>query len=308
MTKVIERILNLLAFLLTAERPVSADEIRYTVAGYGQDSDETFRRMFERDKDLLRSLGIPLQMAATDHWEVEFGYVVPPEEYAIDDPGLTDGELTALGLAAHAVRVGSVAPGPAALFKLGGAPAAGGGDLLAADLGTDAETVAEVFAAVQQRRRLQFDYRGRTRRVEPYGLVHRRGHWYVLGPEGGADDARAFRLDRVSGLVTGDAPGAFTRPPGFSAAEALSTMPWEAGSEDVAATVVFDPDIAWWARRQLGGAASVRDNTDGSLTAEIAVANKEAFFGWLIGFDDHAVVTAPAGLRAEFVSFIEGAP
>ena len=84
---VIERILNLLAFLLTTDHPVSAEEIRYTVAGYGDKSDEAFRRTFERDKDLLRQIGVPLELEATDLFEVEFGYVIPDEEYALVDPG-----------------------------------------------------------------------------------------------------------------------------------------------------------------------------------------------------------------------------
>ena len=89
MNRVIERVLNLLAFLLTVGRPVTADEIRHTVAGYDQDTDEAFRRTFERDKDLLRQLGIPLRLAPTDAWEVEHGYVVPRDEYRLIDPGLT---------------------------------------------------------------------------------------------------------------------------------------------------------------------------------------------------------------------------
>ncbi len=64
MQRVIERLLNLLAFLLDAGRPVTADEIRHTVAGYGQEGDEAFRRTFERDKDLLRHLGVPLRLAS----------------------------------------------------------------------------------------------------------------------------------------------------------------------------------------------------------------------------------------------------
>ena len=57
MRKVIERLLNLLAFLLTSDRPVSADEIRLTVAGYSQSSDEAFRRMFERGQRPLAHHG-----------------------------------------------------------------------------------------------------------------------------------------------------------------------------------------------------------------------------------------------------------
>ena len=305
MTKVVERILNLLAFLLTAERPVSADEIRFTVAGYGQDTDESFRRMFERDKDLLRTLGIPLQMAATDHWEVEFGYVVPSDEYAIDDPGLADDELTALGLAAHAVRVGSVAEGPEALLKLGGAPGAAAGDLLAADLGGDAEALASIFSAVRERRRLTFDYRERQRHIDPYGLVHRRGHWYVLGPATGEREVRTYRIDRATDVVIGEESGAFGRPRGFSAAAALSDAPWEAGPDDIQAEVTFDADVAWWARRQLSGAATITEH-EGGFTATMPVANREAFIGWMIGFDDHARIEAPSELRAAFLARVRG--
>ena len=95
MQKVIERILNLLAFLLTTDHPVSADEIRYTVAGYDEKGDEAFRRTFERDKELLRQIGIPLELRATDLFEVKFGYVIPDGEYGLVDPGLTEEERVA---------------------------------------------------------------------------------------------------------------------------------------------------------------------------------------------------------------------
>ncbi|MEE8331535.1 MAG: WYL domain-containing protein [Acidimicrobiia bacterium] len=308
MKTVIQRILNLLAFLLTVGRPVSADEIRHTVAGYGQDSDETFRRMFERDKDLLRSLGVPLSMAATDHWEVEFGYVVPPESYRLDDPGLTDDELAALGLAAHAVRVGSAAPGPGALFKLGGAPAQVAGEPLAADLGAGAEAISSIFAAVQEHRLLTFDYRDKKRRIHPYGLVHRRGHWYVLGPERGATEVRAYRLDRATMVDVGSEPHTFERPKGFKVATALSDVPWDAGSDDLEATVVFDPEGAWWAERQLTSAAIIKPiGEDGSIEVTLPVANSDAFIGWLIGFDEHAEVTGPPELRAQMLARVRGA-
>ena len=64
MKNVLERLLNLLAFLLTVGRSVSAEEIRQTVAGYDREADEAFRRMFERDKVLLRKMGIPLETVA----------------------------------------------------------------------------------------------------------------------------------------------------------------------------------------------------------------------------------------------------
>ncbi len=307
MQNVIERILNLLAFLLTVDRPVTSEEIRRTVGGYGDANAEASRRMFERDKDLLRRLGIPLELRPTDAWEVEHGYVVPVDEYALPDPGLTDEERAALWLAAQVVRIGGRPAGPEALFKLGGAPLTMSGEPLAADLGQHADDLATTFAAVAERRELTFDYRGTPRLVRPYGLVHRRGHWYVVGPEGDDERIKVFRVDRAAGLASGEERDAFTRPADFSAAAAIPEAPWEAGTEDVVATVHFDAEMAWWARRQLTGRASIVERADGSFEAQIPVANPDAFIGWLLGFDDHAVILEPQALRNRLLDRVEAA-
>lgn len=296
MSRVIERIINLLAFLLTANRPVTADEIRHTVAGYEQGEDEAFRRMFERDKDLLRSLGIRLEMAPTDRWEVEHGYVVPEGGYDLPDPGLTDEERAALWLAAQVVRLGGQPAGPEAIFKLGGLPQLVTGEPLAADLGGEEKILAVVFTAVSEKRKLMFKYRDKSRTVKPYGLVHRRGHWYLLGPQAGEDDIRAFRLDRMSRPKVGEDADAFERPRGFRAAEALADTPWTAGSDDIEAVVEFSPEVAWWARPQLAG-AQIRELSNGAIQATMSVANPDAFVGWILGFVDQAEVKSPAELR-----------
>jgi predicted DNA-binding transcriptional regulator YafY len=287
MQNVIERILNLLAFLLTVQRPVGADEIRMTVAGYDQSSDEAFRRMFERDKDLLRRLGIPLGLAPTDGWEVEHGYVVPLDEYGLEDPGLTDEERAALWLAVQVIRVGGQAAGSDALLKLGGAPAGGVVEPLAADLGAESDLLGDVFLAVSERRWIGFDYRDSRRQVAPYGLVHRRGHWYVVGPERSElAVVKAFRLDRAGNVRIGDQPGQFERPAGFRASDSIPQAPWEAGADDLTAEVVFDADLAWWAKRQLSGRVEAKEDAAGSLYAWIPVANVDAFLAWMLSFDD----------------------
>ncbi len=302
MHNVIERILNLLAFLLTVDRPVTADEIRATVNGYDQTSDEAARRMFERDKDLLRRLGIPLELKPTDAWEVEHGYVVPAEDYALPDPGLSDEERAALWLAAQVVHLGGGPSGPEALLKLGGAPVADYGEPLAADLGTHEDELAAVFSAVADRRLLHFAYRGKLRTIAPYGLVHRRGHWYVVGPESDtAGPVKAFRVDRAEDVAPGDDRDAFVRPADFDAAAMIPEAPWEAGGEQVVATVVFDPEMAWWARRQLTGRSEATARDDGSLEVRIPVANPDAFIGWLLAFDAHAELIDPPDLRARLI-------
>jgi predicted DNA-binding transcriptional regulator YafY len=304
MNRVIERILNLLAFLLTVERPVSADEIRHTVAGYDQETDEAFRRTFERDKDLLRQLGVPLRLEHTDAWEVEQGYVVAPDEYALADPGLTDEERAALFVAATMVRLGGQSAGSTAIFKLGGAPGAAGGEPLTADLGSEGEQLAELFEAVSSRRMLHFDYRGRARRVRPYGLAHRRGRWYLAGAEG--DEVKVFRVDRMDGATAGETAGAFERPPGFDLRKALPTTPWTTGSDDLMAEVRFDQSAAWWAQRQLASDATIVEQPDGGVVATFAVTQPDALIGWVLSFEDEAEILGPPELRARLIEHIGG--
>jgi predicted DNA-binding transcriptional regulator YafY len=304
MQRVIERLLNLLAFLLNAGRPVTADEIRHTVAGYGQEADDAFRRTFERDKDLLRHLGIPLRLAPTDGWEVEQGYVVRGEEYALSDTGLSDEERAALWLAAQVVRVGGQAPDPAVLFKLGGSPPAFAGAALGADIGGAADDLADLFAAVTEARLVGFTYREKPRRVRPYGLVHRRGHWYLVGLQSGEKEARSFRVDRLTGLEVGSRPAAFTRPPGFRAADAVPSAPWQAGEDGFEVTVRFDASVAWWARRQLAEGAIVEEEPGGGLLARLPVASLAAFIGWMVGFEDGAEVLAPPEVRRALLAHV----
>jgi len=306
MRKVIERLLNLLAFLLTTERPVTADEIRATVAGYDQSSDEAFRRMFERDKDLLRQMGIPLERSPTDSWEVEFGYVIPNDAYEMPDPGLTDEERAALWLAAQAVWLGGQPSGPDALLKLGGSPMPGAGEPLAADLGLAADLLGDLFAAVSGRQTVRFLYRDKARRIDPYGLVHQRGHWYVVGRDHDADEVRSYRVDRATALEFDGGEQAFERPGGFSVRDFLPRAPWEAGQEDLTATVRFDDSVAWYATRQLPGHAEIQEVGGGAIEAVMPVANPEAFIGWLIGFEASAEIISPPALRQAFIERVAG--
>jgi proteasome accessory factor B len=113
----LERLLNLTAALLDTARPLTAAELRRRVPGYPEEG-PAFHRAFERDKDDLRELGIPLrrERVIVDGRETD-GYRVPPEEYYLRDPGLAPDELAALHLAARVVRLEGVTE---ALWKLGG--------------------------------------------------------------------------------------------------------------------------------------------------------------------------------------------
>ena len=298
---VIERLLNLLAFLLTTSRPVTSEEIRHRVAGYGGSTDQAFRRMFERDKDLLRRIGIPLELSEGSGWGIESGYVIDPDSYRLPDPGLTDEERAALALAARVVRLGGGQAAPDALLKLGGGGPGGGSEPLGADLGPSAGVLGDLFSAVSERRTVTFDYRDRPRSVQPYGLAHRRGHWYLVG--GTDEGVRVYRVDRIADLQVGDSDNAFTRPDGFDLRREIDAHPWEAGPDEmVVATVEFAADMAWWAARTLKV-----EHDGGALTVDLPVANIDAFIGWILSFDDSAEVKAPAELRQMVVDRVKAA-
>ncbi|HWF48560.1 MAG TPA: WYL domain-containing protein, partial [Bryobacteraceae bacterium] len=81
-----------------------------------------------------------------------------------------------------------------------------------------AESLIRVSTAIRERRRLTFDYRSydgicTQRQLEPYGVVHMDGRWYMAGRCLLRQALRTFRLDRVSRVELLD--NAFKRPAGF---------------------------------------------------------------------------------------------
>jgi predicted DNA-binding transcriptional regulator YafY len=304
MQRVIERILNLLAFLLTTNRPVTADEIRNTVAGYEQESDAAFRRTFERDKDLLRKLGVPIRMTATDIWEVEEGYVVPQHEYAIRDPHLTEEERSALMAAAQAVQFGGQSTELSAIFKLGGASPLVNPPNVAADLGEGLDDLATLFDALAAKRTATFVYSGRMRTVHPYALAHRFGHWYLAAPESKDTNlVKAFRVDRMADVAVAGKPDGFAVPRGFDANSVIPSGQDASQEADTVATVRIVSEIASVAAAQIPGTTVGADDA-GWTEMTIPVRNEHAFIGWLLGFDDRAIIDRPEELRAQLLAHI----
>ena len=226
-----ERLLNLVICLLSTRQFLAREQIRLAVPQYARcESDEAFERMFERDKDDLREMGIPLVTGSNSAWfEDEVGYRIPRDAYALPEITFEPDELAVLGLAARAWQQATLAQAASqAVRKL----RAGGADIDPAGLGvveprvTAAEPAfAALYEAVRDRRPVRFDYRrsgaaGPTvRALEPWGVVSWHGRWYVVGHDTDKVDSRVFRLSRIDGPVT------FTGPPGkFSMAWATILM------------------------------------------------------------------------------------
>ena len=207
----LERLINLTAALLNTERLLTADELHERVPGYADDRN-TFRRAFERDKETLRDMGVPISMGLLDPDDPNLlGYRVRGDEYYLPDPQLEPDELAALHLAASAVRLEG-AGGVEALWKLGGAVAEGGPVAELAALPGAAHLVS-LFGAISVRQAVRFEYREATREVDPFRLSFRNGHWYLAALDHTRGEERSFRLDRITGgVVRVGEPDAFARP------------------------------------------------------------------------------------------------
>jgi proteasome accessory factor B len=310
----LERLMNLTAALLDAERPLTADEIAERVTGYAEGR-EAFRRTFERDKDELRQLGVPIETALIPGKYPEVhGYRIDRSDYELPDPGLAPDELAALRLALQAVRVGEQSgDGSEALWKLGGAvdvdggaDAAPGGDTAVASLPPDPSLVP-LFSAVLERRVARFDYASgggdSQRAVEPWRLDYRRGRWYLTAHDLDRGEERNFRLDRIRGDVALDAPGTFTGPAPTSPEE--PDQPWLYGDgEAVTARLRVDAEQAHWALDQLGSECIVETDPDGTTTFAVPVTSWPAFRSFVFSFLDHAEVLEPEDLRADVVAWL----
>lgn len=331
-----ERLVNLLVALLDTRRPLTREELRQRVGGYSEDKDN-FHRNFERDKDLLRQMGIPIvaeALATSGTDEPTTGYRVPRDLYELPDPGLEEDELVALNLAVSAVAMEGTARGAAttALWKLAAAsskagvpgPAGAGPERPAtpspdgppgavgsptasvpgplADLPAD-ERVAALFAAVAECRACQFGYNGVSRRVDPWRLSYRQGRWYLAGFDHGRGAERLFRVDRIAGDVhVEDVSGAFERPHGVAAGP---PPPWRLGDdEEVVVELRVDASHLPWVTALAGGEALVATEADGSGRLRLPVTNREAFRGFVLGLLDHAEVLGPPEMRDEMTSWL----
>jgi proteasome accessory factor B len=310
-----ERLLSLVVCLLSASRYLTAGQIREAVPGYPESFD-SFKRMFERDKDELRELGIPLQTGTNSAGDDEPGYRIPQQAYHLPEIRLEPDEAAIIGLAA---RVWQRA-------ELSGAAAGGLLKLRAA--GVDAEpstrpgieprlktgepAFAMLWQAVRDRRPVSFAYRGagrseaQQRHLEPWGVVNRRGRWYVAGNDTDRRDGRVFRLSRIEGPVsfTG-AAGTVTVPPGADVRKAVrdgDTQPERQRSAVL--------------RVRAGGGTGLRRGA----TAQRADADHPGWdlidvpFGELGWFSDQlaslgaaVVVLEPADLREAVIGQLKGA-
>jgi proteasome accessory factor B len=310
-TEPLERLLNLVGLLLETSTPLTFEQIRRVLEPYGQANPDSAKRMFERDKDVLREYGVPLELVDVDVWGTEQGYVIPKEKYYLPEIEFEPNELVALLVAAQSGGQDPAAESGARklLYGADGGVLAGlGGGPLASGSDARSNLVHAAAEATQGLRRIRFTYRtsqGKTsdRDVDAWAMVFRAGHWYLVGHDRERDDVRAFRLSRIVGEIadtgTGSAP-----PENFRAADHVDTGPWVAAGDD-RAEVLFSPTRAWVAASQFPGATEIGTDEEGRVVMEIPMADEEAFAAMLLEYGPDAVVRSPHSLREAVVSRLE---
>ncbi|WHP17815.1 WYL domain-containing protein [Cellulomonas sp. ES6] len=319
-----ERLLNLVIALVHTPGRMTKEQIRRTVAGYGDAaSDEAFERMFERDKDTLRELGIPVTtVTAAGHGD-DIGYRVDQDAYALPPLELTAAELGALSLAAEFWQDRSVrADTSRALTKLRAVGAGSGATDLAAGLVPRVRAGGDAFRplldAVQARQRVRFTYRAantgevRERLVEPWRLVARRGGWFLVGRDVDRAAPRSYRLSRIEGRVRPDGDdGAFDPPATQQMESALRS--WDAGQERTA-VLALRPERAE-ALRARGSATALPADADPALRAVVAdrdLVRVPYRATWelaeeVAGYGDAVLVADPPALRAAVLRLLRSA-
>ena len=314
-----ERLLGLVVCLLSTSRYLSADQIRAAVPGYPE-QDDLFKRMFERDKEDLRELGVPLETGLNHPFDDDPGYRIRQQAYELPELRLEADEAAVLGLAARVWRRAELAGAAAgALLKL---RAAGidAGSLDGSDedpsaqgieprLGTPEAAFGPLWEAVRDRRPVTFSYRaaGRSdpqrRELEPWGVVNRHGRWYVAGQDRGRDATRVFRLGRIAGPVKFCGPaGSVTVPDGTDVRELVSD--WDSEPERTAVLRVRTGAGVGLRRH----AVSVR--ADGTETGWDLVTTHFTDVGWFADyaawFGPDVVVLDPPDLREAVIRRLKG--
>lgn len=307
------RLLNLVIALVNTNASMTKQQIRVSVAGYGDaPSPDAFERMFERDKDTLRDLGIPIVTVDAGGHADEVGYRIDQDAYALPAVDLTPAELGVLALAAQFWQDKTLRTDISrALTKL---RAAGAGETamdVVAGLAPQVRPVGDAYAtlmdAISARRAVSFTYRAastgevRARRAQPWRIAARRGGWYLVGFDLDRGAPRSYRLSRVEGRVRATGPrDAFEVPAHVDVDAALGTR--DAGG---VARLAVVPERAGALRARGTVVGSVPDARAGDGAGrdvlEVAYDVRYALADEVVGYGDAVLVLGPPDLRAAVV-------
>ena len=300
-----ERLVNLTIALLATRRYLTKSEIFRSIEGY-EGSDESKERMFERDKDDLRSLGIEIEVGGFDPiFNDEAGYRIKPESYALDLGEISGADIALLSLAANAWNGQALnAIAHSALLKLKSIGIDSDIDaipMLAPRMVSAGSELVTVVEAITTRSPITFTYIGQDlenqkRTLNPYALASRDGFWYFAGIDLDKGAIRTFRLDRVEGeIAVGKKNASFEIPAGFDLFSHL-----DEGISAKLATIDIRKGKAFALRKK---ALSVVEKGEWDQIT-IQYGDDSTFIDSLLWHLDDVVVIEPSELRESVVKIL----
>jgi proteasome accessory factor B len=315
----VERLMNLVIALLSTRTFITAERIRETVFGYSDSgSDEAFSRMFERDKNELRDLGIPLETGRVSQFDPTEGYRINREAYALPAVELTADEAAAVAVATQLWESPElITATQGALLKL----RAAGIDIDAVDsapsitstaalpgLRGSEEVLGILLSAIDSGQAVQFPHRPSRsepytmRTVEPWGVITDRGRWYLVAHDRDRDATRTFRLSRIGAEVTAiGPPGTVTRPAGVNLREIVDRAVGEWPSSGEARLWVADGrGTALRRRATVVGPRTLGGRAGEEITLEMGMLDRLA--REIASYGADAVVLEPEPLRDDVLA------
>jgi proteasome accessory factor C len=307
------RQLSLVAFLMAERRAVTARDIKGSVEGYQEMSDEAFARRFYSDRAELIALGVPLH-SQRDEYTGEELYNMRSESYFLPPLELTDDELAALQTCLYLLegKFAYAEPLRLALQNLAlGRPGF-------AEAPTDTAMRVEVLdpeysaemqgrlgkleGAISKQRTVKFPYwsisrdEERERTVNPFALFQDAGAWYVVGEDLDASAERTFRVSRIRGEIrfATRRERDFRLPPDFDVDIYRGRPPWQIGEPVGEARIEVGGDTAWWVERTYGDRGKIEDGVFVTPYSSLPL-----LASWVLRQDGRAIPQAPDELRKE---------
>ncbi len=322
----VERLLNLVAFLLSMNEPVPFSKMKGRVIGYDDEAThEALEKRFDRDKAELRGMGIPIEFTPADAMG-RTGYYIPKDEYYLREIDFTVEEAMLLSILTHLVaedprgpvagnlrsalqKVSIDSPLPETvrtsvaeqhLFDL----------KLSPSTGLPAKNLATLQTALQKRIPVTFTYYGlkrdepTVRVIEPWGLGNAQAEWYLAGFSREREAERMFRLSRIKGpvkLVKGET---YDVPGDFDMGRRLDREVWEFDEGDpITVRIRIAPDEAWMLEENLRAGQTFERVADGSGILTLDATRPAAVLAWIAKRGAAALVEEPASLKEQAISW-----
>ena len=300
-----ERLVNLTIALLATKRYLTKNEIFRNIEGY-EGSADAKERMFERDKDDLRKLGIQIEVGGLDPlFDDEAGYRIRPESYALSLRDLTPTQVTLLSLAAQAWQDAAFTDlSQQALRKLtsiGLDTDSSQLPVMAPKLVGADENLRSALDALTSLTTIEFDYLNiqgvaQKRQLQVYGVQARKSHWYLIGLDTEKSAIRNFRVDRIQGDVLSIGKSqSYVIPPSFEITEL------EPAIETPLAVLQVRPGAGYQLRRM----ANTVETADDWDLLEVPIFDPDLITSLILWHGEDVIVSSPPQLRGAVMNALE---